>query len=170
MTEAPSELHPLAPGPLPPKLRPLSFLVGTWRGGGRGEFPTIDGFDYGEDMVFEHVGDPFLLYTQRSWLASDGTPLHFERGFLRPGAGEGEVELALAHPLGLTEISEGRVEGTTLVLTTREVGRTSTGMAVRALARRYRVDGDALHYELDMATDETPMTRHLTAELRRLPG
>lgn len=169
MIEDPPELHPLAPGPFPSELLPLSFLIGTWRGGGRGDFPTIDGFDYGEDMVFEHVGDPFLLYTQRSWLASDGTPLHFERGFLRPGAGEGEVELALAHPLGLTEISEGWVEGATLELATRQVGRTSTGMAVRALARRYRVEGDVLRYELHMATDETPMTRHLTAELRRAP-
>jgi hypothetical protein len=169
MNETSSESHAFVSGSFPPELVRLSFLVGTWRGGGRGVFPTIDAFDYGEDMVFEHVGDPFLLYTQRSWLASDGTPLHFERGFLRPGAREGDVELALAHPLGLTEISEGRVDGTTLELATREVGRTSTGAAVRALARRYRVDGETLRYELDMATDETPMTRHLTAELRRLP-
>lgn len=160
----------VAHGPLAPELEPLSFLVGTWRGSGHGEFPTLDDFDYGEVMTFEHVGDPFLLYSQRSWLASDGTPLHFERGFLRPGAEPGEVELALAHPLGLTEIAEGRLDGTTLRLATREVWRTSTGVAVRGLLRRYRIEGDVLRYELDMATDDTPMARHLTAELRRQPG
>ena len=160
----------VAHGPLAPELEPLSFLVGTWRGSGHGEFPTLDDFDYGEVMTFEHVGDPFLLYSQRSWLASDGTPLHFEGGFLRPGAEPGEVELALAHPLGLTEIAEGRLDGTTLRLATREVGRTSTGMAVRGLLRRYRIEGDVLRYELDMATDDTRMARHLTAELRRQPG
>ena len=170
MTEAPSQLQPLTSGPLPPELLPLSFLLGVWRGSGHGGFPTMDEFDYGEEMVFEYVGDPFLLYTQRSCLTADGAPLHFERGFLRPGAEEGEVELTLAHPLGLTEISEGRLEGTTIELVTREVGRTSTGMPVRALARRYRVEGAALRYELDMATHRTPMTRHLTAELRRPSG
>jgi hypothetical protein len=154
-------LHP------PPELGPLAFLLGTWRGGGHGEFPTTEAFDYGEEMTFEHVGEPYLLYSQRGWLSSDGTPLHFERGFLRPGAAPAEVELALAHPLGLTEIAEGVLDGTTLRLATGEVGRTPTGMAVRGLVRRYRVDGDVLRYGIDMATDDTPMTRHLTAELRR---
>jgi hypothetical protein len=38
---------------------------------------------------------------------------------------------------------------------------------VRGLERRYRFDGDALTYEIDMATGTTPMTLHLTGSLRR---
>jgi hypothetical protein len=68
---------------LHPDVEPLAFLLGTWRGEGEGEWPVGESFRYGEEMTFEHVGDAFLLYLQRSWLLEDGSPLHFERGFLR---------------------------------------------------------------------------------------
>jgi hypothetical protein len=150
-------------------VRPLAFLLGTWRGEGRGEYPTIEPFDYGEELTFDHVGDAYLTYEQRSWLPADGSPLHLERGFLRPGA-DGVWELTLAHPLGLTEVSHGILEGSSslsFATPTAGVGRTATGMDVVALERRYRVDGDVLAYELDMATEGTPLTRHLVATLRR---
>jgi hypothetical protein len=161
----------VAVGALPRSVEAYEPLLGTWRGGGHGDFPTIDAFDYGEWMHFEHVGDEFLLSSQRSWLAGDGSPLHFERGFWRPGASDGDVEVTLAHPLGLTEVAEGRLraEGaaTILELRTVSIGRTSTGMDVVGLDRRYRIEGDTLRYEIDMATGSTPMTRHLTGALRR---
>lgn len=158
------------PADLHPDVARLAFLVGTWRGEGLGEYPTIETFRYGEELSFEHVGDAYLAYAQRSWLMDDGSPLHLERGFLRPGAG-GALELTLAHPLGLTEVSEGTLEGTSFELATiaSGIGRTTTGMAVTRLTRRYRVDGPTLVYELDMATEDTPMTRHLAAVLRREP-
>ena len=154
-----------------PALGPLACLLGTWRGEGHGEYPTIGTFDYGEWMHFEHAGDPFLMSAQRSWSIADDAPLHFERGFWRSGAAAADIELTLAHPLGLTEVAEGtaRVDGevTTIELVSRAIGRTSTGMAVSGLRRRYEIEGDAMRYEIDMATDATPMTRHLTATLRR---
>ncbi|MGE5227194.1 MAG: FABP family protein [Planctomycetaceae bacterium] len=152
-------------------LRPVAFLLGTWRGEGHGEYPTIEPFAYGEELAFDDVGDAFLVYTQRSWDPADGAPLHLERGFLRPGA-EGAWELALAHPLGLTEVAHGSIEGRALSFVTPEggIGRTATGLDVVAMARRYRVEGDVLAYEIDMATDRTPMTRHLVATLRRVSG
>jgi len=153
-------------------LSSLAFLLGAWDGGGRGEYPTIEPFDYDEEIAFEHVGDPFLLYRQSSWLSSDRTPLHFERGFLRPGADVGEVELSLAHPLGLAEIAHGTVDGTSIDLSTDEggiVGRTRSGSAVRSLVRQYRVQRDIMTYELFMEMDGTPMSIHLRGTLRRRP-
>jgi hypothetical protein len=47
---------------------------------------------------------------QRSWAIAEEAPLHLERGFLRPGA-DGAWELALAHPLGLTEVAQGVLDG-----------------------------------------------------------
>jgi hypothetical protein len=150
-------------------IEPFAFLLGTWRGGGSGDYPTIDPFRYGEEMRFEHVGDPFLLYAQRSWLLGDDPmPLHFERGFLRPGARPGEVELTLAHPLGLTEVAEGSIRGTRIDLISTSVASTSTGSPVTRLERRIEVDGDRLRYELRMATTEVLPTRHLVGELRRM--
>ena len=38
-----------------PDVEPISFLVGTWRGEGRGVYPTIASFDYGEEIRFAAV-------------------------------------------------------------------------------------------------------------------
>ena len=147
----------------------LAFLLGTWRGEGSGGFPTIESFSYREEIVFEHVGEPYLLYRQGSWDADTAAPLHFERGFLRPGGDPGSLELCLAHPLGLTEIAHGSLSGTSIELTTDAdgIGRSATGMDVLGLIRRYRCWGDTLSYELGMATADAPMTRHLDATLGR---
>jgi hypothetical protein len=157
----------LVAGPLHEDVESLAFLLGTWRGEGEGGFPTMEPFRYGEELTFDHVGDAFLRYAQRSWSVDAGTPLHLERGFLRPG-GPGRVELTLAHPLGLTEIAEGALDGTAIALESRTIGRTGTGSSVRAVRRRYRVDGDELTYELDLEMDEVPMSRHLDATLYRV--
>jgi hypothetical protein len=156
------------PVDLHPDVAALAFLLGTWHGDGLGEYPTIEPFQYGEELSFDHVGDAYLVYAQRSWLLTDGSPLHMERGFLRPGA-DGALELTLAHPLGLTEVSEGTLEGTMIELATGSAGvaRTTTGLAVTGLSRRYHVDGPTLVYEIDMATEDTALTRHLAAVLRR---
>jgi hypothetical protein len=72
------------PSSLHEDLAGLAFLLGTWSGIGEGVWPPGEPFDYGEDVTFEHVSDPFLLYSQRSWSLDDGSPIHFERGFMRP--------------------------------------------------------------------------------------
>jgi hypothetical protein len=148
-------------------LRPLAFLLGTWRGEGTGGYPTMDPFSYVEEMTFDDVGDTFLRYQQESWSPSDHAPIHFERGFLRPGEA-GRIEFTLAHPIGLTEVAEGALDGTSFELSSTEVGRTTTGLTTTAVIRRYQVDGDVMRYRTDMATDETPMALHLEAELRRV--
>jgi len=150
-------------------LRSLRFLLGTWRGTGTGDYPTIEPFDYREELVFEHVGEPFLLYRQESWDVTTGDVVHVERGFFRPGATDGSVELCLAHPLGLTEIAHGTVDDGSLTLEAgpEQIGRTATGLDVARVLRRYRVADDTLTYELDMATDRTPLTWHLAATLER---
>lgn len=157
----------LVPGPLLPEIEPLAFLLGTWRGAGTGGYPTIDPFGYEEELAFEHVGDTFLSYAQRSWSPADGAPIHFERGFLRPGT-DRVIEFTVAHPLGLTEVSEGTLDGSRFELASRSIGRTGTGMDVIAVVRRYEVEGDRMRYETDMQTERTAMTLHLAAELQRV--
>lgn len=149
-----------------PDLEALAFLLGTWRGEGDGEWPRGEPFRYGEEMTFEQVGDPFLLYAQRSWLVDDGAPLHFERGFLRPG-GAGRVELVLANPLGVAEVSEGTIEGKAIEVVSSAVALSATGSPVTHLRRRIEVDGDALTYELWMAMRDIALTSHVRARLER---
>lgn len=157
-------------GPLAGEVEPLAFLLGSWEGEGTASFPTIEeDVPYGERVAFEHVGGPFVLYSQESWVLADGSPLHFERGGLRPGP-DGAIELVLAHPVqGVVEVAHGRLDGTSFDLTTDEGSfvRTRTGDPVAAVARRYRVWGTVMTYEIDLATDDVALTRHLVAELRR---
>lgn len=151
-----------------PDVQPLAFLLGTWRGVGHGQYPTIQPFDYGEELVIEHNGDPYLAYSQHSWSLDDHSPIHLERGFLRMGTGR-EVELTFAHPLGLVEVAHGPLIGTAFEVATAPglVGRTRTGLDVVGMIRRYTFRDETLTYQVDMATERTPMTVHLRGELRR---
>ncbi len=156
---------------LHPDLEALAPLLGTWAGGGAGVYPTIESFDYLEEVVFSHVGKPFLTYAQRTKSTSDGKPLHAETGYLRVPQ-PGRVEWVLAHPSGITEIEVGSFtaigNAVELEMTTTAIGLTPTAKDVTALGRRYRVDGDELWYSLDMGAVGQPVQNHLTAVLRRV--
>jgi hypothetical protein len=152
---------------LHPDVRPLAFLLGRWEGSGNGIWPPGALFAYGEEIAFEHIGDVFLMYAQASWSADDGSPLHFERGFVRPGP-PGRVEMTLAHSLGVVEVAEGTLTGRIVDVTATGLALTSTASAVTGLRRRFEVTDRTLRYELWMALSGGPLTRHLVAELKRV--
>lgn len=153
-----------------PAIEPIAWLVGTWRGEGEGSYPTIATFRYGEEIVFDHVGKPFVSYRQRTWSLPDGAPLHSESGYLRP-QGDGRLEYVIAQPTGIVEVGAGTVEHRRVaVAASTEATRTPTAVLVGGVERAMQVEGDELTYELRMATDRVPMTLHLRATLRRVVG
>jgi hypothetical protein len=158
------------PPDLHPNLHALAPLLGTWQGRGSGEYPTIEPFDYLEEVTFSHVGKPFLIYGQKTKAAVDGAPLHAETGYLRVPR-YNEVELVLAHPSGITEIEVGRfiADGTTIELemSTTQIGTAPTAKEVAALGRRFRLDGDELSYAVEMSAVGQPLQHHLSAVLHR---
>jgi hypothetical protein len=158
------------PADLHPDLEALAPLLGTWAGRGSGKYPTIEPFEYLEEVVFSHVGKPFLVYGQKTKAAADGKPLHSETGYLRVPQ-PGRVELVLAHPSGITEIEVGTYSADgdviELQLTASDIGLTPTAKEVSALARSIRVDGDELSYAVQMGAVGQPTQNHLTAVLHR---
>lgn len=155
---------------LHPDLEVLAPLLGTWAGRGEGKYTTIQPFEYLEEVVFSHVGKPFLAYSQKTKAVADGKPLHAETGFLRAPQ-PGQVELVLAHPSGITEIDVGTysVSGGVIdiELSTSEIGLTPTAKKVTALGRSIRIDGDELSYTVRMGAVGQPVQDHLTAVLHR---
>jgi nitrobindin-like protein len=159
---------------LHPAVAVLAPLLGTWRGEGRGEYPTIEPFDYGEEITFAHTGKPFLAYRQRTWSLADGSPLHAETGYWR-AVGDGRVEVTLAHPFGAVEVLVGTVAGgslRSLRLTSHALVTTPTAKRIDATERDVDVDvdGNILRYRVRMAAVGAPMTHHLAAELRSVSG
>lgn len=149
-------------------LSELAFLVGTWRGDGRGEYPTIEDFEYEEEAKYAPGPDkPFLVYTQRTWSRSSGEPLHSEVGFLRP-AGAGRAELVIAQPTGIVEVHTGSIQGGHVHFRAGKVETTPTAKDVTDVERHLRVENGELRYRLSMAAVGQPLTVHLEATLARV--
>jgi nitrobindin-like protein len=148
----------------------LAPLLGTWAGRGAGKYPTIQPFEYLEEVVFSHVGKPFLAYAQKTRAVADGRPLHAETGYLRVPQ-PGRVELVLAHPNGITEIDVGTYSVTgdriAIDLASTAIGSAPTAKEVTALGRSLRIDGDELSYTLRMGAMGQPLQDHLAAVLHR---
>lgn len=144
---------------------PLSFLVGVWRGRGRGQYPTIEPFEYEEEITFSATGKPFLSYSQFSW-DRDGKPLHTETGYWRASPA-GAVEAVIAQPTGFAEVDEGSVSGLRVEVLSKVVGRTSTAKEVSSIRRILSLRDDVLEHVLDMEAVGEPAQNHLTSQLRR---
>jgi hypothetical protein len=144
----------------------LAELLGAWHGEGEGQWAAGEPFRYHEWVTFGHNGKPFLFYAQRTTAADDGRPLHAESGYWR-ALGNGAVEVAMTHPIGVVEIETGRWDGHRLTLRATTVACTPTAKTVTGLERDFEIVGDTLSYHLRMATDGGDPRAHLSAQLHR---
>jgi THAP4-like, heme-binding beta-barrel domain len=147
-------------------LEPLAWLLGTWRGEGKGIYPTIDDFDYAEESRFWHNGRPVMAYAQRTWSPATDAPMHSEMGFLRPQR-DGSIEIVVTHSFGVVEMGTGTISDGLIEVQSTSFTSTPTAKRVEGLIRRYSHEGDALVYEIDMAFGAEALQNHLRATLRR---
>jgi hypothetical protein len=166
--EIPQNLHP--------DMGPVVWMLGTWQGNGHGAYPTIESFEYGQELIFAQDGRPFFHYMARSWIIDPETgekirDAAIETGFLRckqDANGVGAVEFVMTHNTGIVEIWVGTAEGGKLEIVTDAVGRTETAQPYTAGKRLYgNVEGDLL-YAFDMAAMGQPLQSHLWARLQRV--
>jgi hypothetical protein len=160
--EIPDNLHP--------NCGPVAWLLGTWRGNGHGDYPTIDKYEFGQELIFAHDGRPFFHYFSRSWIIDESgekvRDAALETGFLRC-LEDGKVELLLSHNTGFVEIYYGDAGGGKLDVTTDAVVRSHTAKEYVAGKRLYgNVEGDLL-YAYDMAAMGQALQPHLWARLQR---
>ena len=162
--ELPENLHP--------DCGPVAWLLGRWGGRGHGDYPTIDKFEYGQELVFTHDGRPFFHYFSRAWIVDEnGVKVREaaqEAGFLRCRPG-GHVELVLSHNTGFVEVWYGEIhpEQPRFEIATDAVARTATAKEYVGGKRLYGyVDGD-LMYAYDMAAVGQELQPHTHAQLVR---
>jgi hypothetical protein len=173
------ETHDLRSGPdLHPSMLGLLPFVGVWRGRGSGEYPTIESFEYAQEIRISHDGRPFLFYESRAWLVrSDGEPIRpagrevgWWRVVVHDGKPTDEVEALFATPTGVQEVHLGKITGVRLEMSTDAVVRTATAKEVTAGHRLYGIVDRALLYAQDMAAVGQPLSAHLAAKLTRVAG
>ncbi len=148
----------------------LARLAGTWRGDGKGTYPTITDFTYTDEITFTDTGRPFLHFVQRTWIG--GEPRHTETGYWRLPSPDA-VEVVIALPTGQAERGSGTChtepDGALVLETDASVQNTPTAKQVDRIVRHLRVDGDHLHYEMSMEAVGQGLTLHLTSDLERQP-
>lgn len=143
----------------------LDALVGTWRGQGAGDYPTMEPFEYEEEIVFSRLTERAVRYAQHAWSPADGETMHIEGGIWR-ATPDGRLEVTVALP-GVAEVSEGSAVDGAVRLESTSMSRATRGAGLVASVRSYDVDGDRLSYDIHMATVEVPVERHIWGTLTR---
>ncbi|MFF4878349.1 MULTISPECIES: FABP family protein [unclassified Micromonospora] len=173
------ESHDLRVGPkLHPALDGLLPYIGLWRGRGKGGFPTVEDFDYAQEIRISHDGRPFLHYESRAWILDEQSkpvrPAGREVGWWRPvlvdGRATDELEALLTTPSGVMELHLGKRNGTQVEFATDAVVRTATAKEVTGGHRLFGIVEGALLYAQDMAAMGHGLSPHLSARLVRVGG
>ena len=161
------------PETLHPDLMPLAWLVGTWRGKGRGEYPNVEGFQFAQEVSFNHDGRPFLNYYSRSWLIDENDeiirPAASETGFWRVKENN-VLEVILAHNTGIAEGWVGLVQGAKIQLAMDQGYSSPSAKIVTAGSRLYGLVEGELFTSYDMAAQGQTLQAHLWSSLERQSG
>jgi hypothetical protein len=151
----------------------LGLLEGTWRGEGRGGYPTVTSFDYRETLVFTRRDEKTLAYEQRTQNHYDGgteyLQSHWESGFISI-LENNEMQLVNIQIGGRSEILVGSVESLDAMFRIHFVSKTlSNDPRMISSARTFELEGDILRYEMEMQTTKVNQsTPHLKIILQRI--
>ncbi|XP_071798233.1 uncharacterized protein [Asterias amurensis] len=152
-------------------IQPLTWLLGHWDSfEANGEFPTIGPFTYRETLDVSHVGQPMLNFFSEAWDSKSSKPLHRESGFIRIKPGTKEVAYICAQNIGLVDLEEGEVDGTSVTFATKFLCRMSFAKEPETteIKRTFCLKDDVLEQIVFMATKSTPtLTKHLHVKYRK---
>ncbi|MEY4379990.1 MAG: hypothetical protein RLZZ378_393 [Actinomycetota bacterium] len=161
------------PQDLHPDLMPLAWLLGSWRGKGRGEYPTTEPFLFSHEVVFNHDGRNFLNYFSRSWI------INADNEVIRQGASEvgfwrirdkNVIEVLLAHSTGIVEGWLGVANNAKIQLEMDQGYSAPSAKIVTAGSRLYGLVDGQLFTSYDMAAEGQTLQAHLWSSLERQAG
>ncbi|XP_005247073.4 peroxynitrite isomerase THAP4 isoform X1 [Homo sapiens] len=194
----------LSPSREPPKMNPvvepLSWMLGTWLSDppGAGTYPTLQPFQYLEEVHISHVGQPMLNFSFNSFHPDTRKPMHRECGFIRLKPDTNKVAFVSAQNTGVVEVEEGEVNGQELCIASHSIARISfakephveqvspallparscllfaavCGVSLflfREITRKFRLNSEGkLEQTVSMATTTQPMTQHLHVTYKKV--
>lgn len=144
------------------------YLSGTWKGCGKGDYPTIEKFEYSVIFRVQQIQPrPLFHILQETRYSDSGEPLHIESGLIVVNE-DGSIILNTAQDGGRVEIMEGKIESTEQGITVNFESK-SFGNDERLIKtkRVYTLFRDILEFKMYMQTQKTEFTRHLESHLRR---
>ncbi|XP_008827381.1 THAP domain-containing protein 4 isoform X2 [Nannospalax galili] len=167
----------LPPSQEPPKMNPvvepLSWMLGTWLSDppGAGTFPTLQPFQYLEEVHISHVGQPMLNFSFNSFHPDTHKPMHRECGFIRLKPDTNKVAFISAQNTGIVEVEEGEVNGQELCIASHSIAKISFAKEphVEQITRKFRLNSEGkLEQTVSMATTTQPMTQHLHVTYKKV--
>ncbi|XP_043852253.1 peroxynitrite isomerase THAP4 isoform X1 [Dromiciops gliroides] len=149
-----------------PIIEPLSWMLGTWLSEppGDGIYPTLQPFNYLEEVHITHVGQPMLNFSFNAFHPDTKKPMHRECGFIRLKPNSNKVAFVSAQNTGIVEVEEGEVNGQELCIASHSIARISFAAEPRVeqIMRKFRLNAEGrLEQTVSMATTTQPMTQHL---------
>jgi len=145
------------------------LFAGKWTGEGFAKYPTINNTAYTEQLEF--IPDEYkdaIFFNQKTWYKNNtensGHTVFWDTGFiilkddkitLHSAQVGGRMETFV---LGISAVNNFTFESFSIL----HDAKTITSQRV------FIVDGDNLHYKLNMATHAASFQNHLTADLKRL--
>ena len=151
-------------------LYPLAWLVGTWRGKGRGEYPGITPFQFAHEVTFNHDGRDFLNYYSRSWILDEKDEIvsasESEVGFWRTKPNN-VLEVVLSHSRGISEGWGGVHDGPKIQLAMDQGYSSPSSKIVTAGSRLYGLVEGELFFAYDMAAEGQTIQAHIWSTMER---
>ncbi len=112
----------------------------------------------------------FFPCSSEAWDTKSSKPLHRESGFFRIKPGTKEVAYICAQNIGLVDLEEGEVDGTSVTFGTKFLCRMSFANEPETteIKRTFCLKDDVLEQIVFMATKTTPiLTKHLHVKYRK---
>ena len=163
-------------------LEPISWLAGTWKGQGCGGFPTMDDFEFEDEMRIKtdlkgYVQEPLIHFEEMAWVLDKEEKrfMHWETGYFKPDQ-DGRIQFYICHNTGRIEITYGKFEVLNSQNKSFEIHFNSefirndkgTKFATKS-NRKIILQDDTLTYSLAMSTEDvSEMNHHLTSKLMKV--